>query len=98
MTKPRDVDAGASPDDRKQTRITSRAGLLLVGLAGSIAGAAAALLLAPWRGAETRRRLKEAAVAAGTGAKEKALSLKEKVSGLQRAGEDEEADSDARDD
>jgi gas vesicle protein len=96
MVKERDVES--SRDEGTEKGTTSRAGLLLVGLAGSVIGAAAALLLAPWRGAETRRRLKEAAATAGSAAKEKASALKDKADSLLRKGEDEDTESKARDD
>ena len=72
--------------------------LLLAGLVGSVVGAVGALLLAPWRGAETRQKVKEgaaklkesalkakdSAAKAGAAAKEKAQSV------LQRAKGEEE--------
>ena len=48
---------------------------LLVGVLGTIAGAATALLLTPWRGVEARRKVKESATAAGSAIGKKAGSL-----------------------
>jgi gas vesicle protein len=73
-----------------------RGKLILAGLLGSIIGAVAGLLLAPWRGAETRRKLKEAAATASTAAAEKAKAAREKATEALRrrkqAGEEEEAE------
>lgn len=61
---------------------------LLAGVLGTIAGAATALLLTPWRGAEARRKVKEGATAAGSAIGKKAGSL---VSRCRKGeGEDEE--------
>ncbi len=53
-------------------------GVLLAGLLGSLVGAAAAMLLSPWRGAEARLRLKERGKDLAEGAKKK---FKEKLGG-----------------
>ena len=71
-----------------------RGKLLLAGFSGGIVGTIAGLLLAPWRGAETRQKLKETAAAAGRTAKENATAAKEKVGELVRrkmSGKAEEA-------
>lgn len=65
--------------------------LFLVGLLASIGGAVAGLILAPWRGAETRRKLREMAAAAGTAAKDKAGAAKDKASELIHRGTQDES-------
>ena len=59
---------------------------LLAGVLGTIAGAATALLITPWRGSEARRKVKESATAAGSAIGRKAGSL------LSRGEESEEED------
>jgi hypothetical protein len=55
-----------SPADERETEKSSggRGKMLLAGLLGAVTGAVAGLLLAPWRGADARRKLKESAAAA----------------------------------
>ena len=69
-------------------------GALVVGLLGTAVGAAAALLLTPWRGAEARLRLKERAKDVGTkvGAKAKEMAAKAKDACPCNTAEDEEKD------
>ena len=64
-----DTDSNAAED--RHGRGTGA--LVVVGLLGTAVGAAAALLLSPWRGSEARQRLKERAkdVGAKVGAKAK---------------------------
>jgi len=66
--------------------------LVVVGLLGTAVGAAAALLLSPWRGAEARLRLKERAKDVGSkvGAKAKEMAAKAKDALPCKAEEDEE--------
>ncbi len=45
--------------------------VLFAGLVGSLVGAAAAMLLSPWRGAEARLRLKQRSKELAEGAKKK---------------------------
>jgi len=59
---------------------------LLAGVLGTIAGAATALLLTPWRGAEARRKVKEGATAAGSAIGKTAGSLVSRC----RKGEEED--------
>ena len=68
--------------------------LVVVGLLGTAIGAAAALLLTPWRGAEARLRLKERAKDVGTkvGAKAKEMAAKAKDACPCNTAEDEEKD------
>jgi len=61
---------------------------LLAGVLGTIAGAATALLLTPWRGVEARRKVKESATAAGSAIGKKAGSLLSR--GEKHEGDDEE--------
>jgi len=82
----------------KKTTGQGHGKLLLAGLVGSVVGAVGALLLAPWRGTETRQKVKEgaaklkesalkakdSAAKAGATAKERAQSV------LQRAKREEE--------
>ena len=60
-------------------------------LLGSVIGAAAALLLSPWRGAEARLKLKERAqdVSSKVGEKAKEMAVKAKEM-LPQKGEDED--------
>lgn len=85
----------------KSGRSGGRGGLLVVGFLGAVAGAVAGLLLAPWRGAEARAKLKEGARKAGAAAKEGAVkagaagaAAKEKLTAALRRGESEEEDED----
>lgn len=61
---------------------------LLAGVLGTIAGAAGALLLTPWRGEEARRKVKESASAAGSAIGRKAGSLVSR--GEKGEGDDED--------
>ena len=64
-----DTDSNAAEDRRHR----GAGALVVVGLLGTAVGAAAALLLSPWRGSEARQRLKERAKDVGSkvGAKAK---------------------------
>ena len=73
--------------EEDQTKSVGRGKLLLVGALGSILGAAAALLLAPWRGAEARKKLKEGAAKAGAAAKEKATVIFRRAKGEEQEEE-----------
>ena len=79
--------------------------LVVVGLLGTAVGAAAALLLSPWRGSEARQRLKERAKDVGSkvgakakdvgsqvGAKAKEMAAKAKEAFPSKAEEEEEKD------
>jgi gas vesicle protein len=82
MTK-KSGEGSAGQEERKVPRTGRK--LLLAGLLGSVLGAVAGLMLAPWRGADARRKLKDAAGAAGASAKEKGAAVREKAgAALQR--------------
>ena len=76
----------AMPEDEEQThpseseeQYTSSGGIVktvVIGVLGTIAGAVAAVLLTPWRGAEARRKLKDGAAAARSAATKKAAALR----------------------
>ena len=82
------------PDSAQGRHRRDSGALAVVGLLGTAVGAAAALLLTPWRGAEARLRLKERAKDVGTkvGAKAKEMAAKAKDACPCKAAEDEEKD------
>lgn len=87
MPNQRDEETQGS-DEKEQTTGQEGSGkLILAGLLGSIVGAAAGLLLAPWRGAETRRKLKETAATTGAAAKEKASEVLRRRKSAEEDGE-----------
>lgn len=63
--------------------------MVAVGVLGSLVGAAAAMLLSPWRGAEARLRLKERAKDVGSKVGDKAKDMAAKAKEiLPQKGED----------
>ena len=82
------------PDAAEGRHRRDSGALVVVGLLGTAVGAAAALLLTPWRGAEARLRLKERAKDVGTkvGAKAKEMAAKAKDACPCNTAEDEEKD------
>ena len=88
MTKKEDQGPEAAGDPAEETGAGGRGRVLLAGVLGSIVGAVTALLLTPWRGAEARRKMKDAASAAGASAKEKGAAARAKAADVvRRAGE-----------
>jgi len=96
-----DTESNAAEDRRHR----GAGALVVVGLLGTAVGAAAALLLSPWRGSEARQRLKERAKDVGSkvgakakdigsqvGAKAKEMAAKAKDALPCKAEEDEEKD------
>lgn len=75
MTDEREREQSA---EQEGTRRPARLALV-AGAIGSVLGAGAALLLSPWRGAETRERLRGGASKFGATAREKARSAMDRV-------------------
>ena len=79
-------------DEKEQEKHHGRGGagkMVAAGVLGTVIGAAAAMLLSPWRGAEARLRLKERAKDVGSkmGDKAKNMAVKAKEI-LPHKGED----------
>jgi gas vesicle protein len=85
-------------EEEKEAGQARRGALLVVGLLGTVAGAVTGLLLAPWRGADTRRKLREAAATASAALKEKGQAAKDKAGEVIRRRTNEKDDDRAKDD
>ena len=68
QVNPSEPEEGSAPSGR-------RGRTLIVGLLSAVAGAVAALLLTPWRGAEARQKVKDGAAAARSAVNKKTASL-----------------------
>jgi len=80
--------------EEEHEKVHTRGGackMVVAGVLGSVIGAAAAMLLSPWRGAEARLRLKERAKDVGSKVSDKAKDVAAKAKEmLPQKGEDED--------